>query len=487
MTNHDFLSTQAELPPEVSGRTALWRGQLFLAGLLFIACVAGIYSRPLGYTASFWPANAIMLGMLLRRPLLAQAPATWLYALLSFMAADLLTGSSLFITLSLNLANVVGVLCGWAFLARLSPQTLRLQQQGSVLYLLAGCALAALGCTLIGAPAGSVAFNASLGRSVAVWLSTEFYNYILMLPLFLAAPKGWPWEWPPVLPESDAPWHRAIPALSLLLSEALSFWIGGPGSMAFIMPSMVWCAMAYGVFPITILSLVICLWKSAAIAMGAFSFTPENSWEVASFRTGLALLSTAPLAVASAYALRTQTLAKLNYAVSHDFLTGVLARRAFMERGQKLCSRLQAEQQPMAVLMLDIDHFKRVNDQYGHAHGDQVLREFAALARQALRPEDLLGRMGGEEFAILLPRTQAAQALLIGERLCNKLRTYRFQISAGGHMHATLSIGIYAPAEAEPVSSLEQLLNKADQALYRAKHAGRDRVCQYLDPVDARL
>ncbi|MGN1056867.1 MAG: diguanylate cyclase, partial [Comamonas sp.] len=335
-----------------------------------------------------------------------------------------------------------------------------------------------LACTLVGAWPGSVAFDVPLWRSALLWLSTEFYNFVLLTPLFLAAPKGWLWHWPrETWPRMTM--HHLLPLVALVGCEILSLTIGGPGAIAFIMPAMVWCAMTFGVFPTTVISLLVCFWKTATIAMGAFSFTPDHALDVTSYRTGLALLSLAPLAVACAYALRSQALQKLKYAVSHDFLTGTLSRRAFMERSQKLLSRLEEQGQPVAVLMLDIDHFKRVNDQYGHAQGDMVLQDFAALASGLLRADDLLGRMGGEEFAVLLPRTHRDQALIVAQRICEAAREHIFPTADSDKLHVTLSVGLHAVSIIGKNDSIEQLLTRADEALYQAKHGGRNQVRQY--------
>lgn len=457
--------------------TVLRHAQLGLVACIFLACMVGIFSRPIGYLAAFWPANAIMLGLLLRNPQMARAPLTWVYSWCAFLAADAMTGASLWVNLALNTANVAGVLAAWLFFRTKDVTVLSFQRQRSVLVMFLGCIIGALGCTLVGAWPGSIAFGVPLWRSVALWMSGEFYNFVLIVPLFMAAPKGWFWTWN----RSPADWHlgQFLPLLALAISEALSLLIGGPGAIAFIMPAMVWCAMTFGVFPMAILNVVVCFGKTAAIAMGALSFTPDHVMEATSYRMGLALLSLAPLSVACAYALRMQVLQKLSHAVNHDFLTGVLARRALMERGQKLLSRLEEEGQPVSVLMLDIDHFKMVNDRYGHAQGDVVLQEFAVLARDALRPEDLLGRMGGEEFAIVLPRTQREQAIAIGQRLCDKFRDHKFPLADQDSMRATISVGLHAVSSIAPQETLEQLLSKADEALYLAKNSGRDQVRQY--------
>lgn len=465
------VSTPSVQPPSV------WRGQAALSACILVACLLGIYSRPLGFMAAFWPANAILLGLLLRHPELARRPGSWLCALLAYVAADLLTGSTPFTALSLNLANLIGVLAGWLFLARVRNQVLGFKHQRSVMTVFLACLLASTVCTLAGAWPSALAFHLPLWQSALLWMSAEFYNYVLILPVFLAAPSGWPWTWQ--LPKQQRSWNDALPLLALILSEAFSQLIGGNGAMAFSMPAMVWCAMSYGVFPITVLSLLVCLWKTGLLAFSSFDFVADHLDDVLSYRTGLAMLSLAPLAVACAYTLRMQALQKLHHAVHHDFLTGVLARRALLERGQKLLSRLEEEGQSVAVLMLDLDHFKQVNDRYGHAQGDVVLQTFAQLASEALRPDDLLGRLGGEEFAILLPRTQREQALAVGQRICERLRDHRFRLEDGAPFQVTLSIGMHAVMSIGQQDSIEQLLSKADAALYLAKRSGRNQVRQY--------
>ena len=154
------------------------------AGIL-LACLLGIYSRPLGSMAAFWPANAILLGLLLRHPELARHPGSWLCALLAYIAADLLTGATPFMALTLNLANLIGVLAGWLLLARVRNQVLGFQNQRSVMTVFLGCLLAATVSTLAGAWPSAVAFHMPLWQSALLWLSAEFYNYVLILPVFL--------------------------------------------------------------------------------------------------------------------------------------------------------------------------------------------------------------------------------------------------------------------------------------------------------------
>jgi diguanylate cyclase (GGDEF)-like protein len=153
----------------------------------------------------------------------------------------------------------------------------------------------------------------------------------------------------------------------------------------------------------------------------------------------------------------------------------VLARGALLSQAGRLLHRLAAEGQSVAVLMLDIDHFKQVNDRHGHAAGDGVLSAFADLASSALRPEDLVGRLGGEEFAAVLPRTSLGDACQVAERLRARVAEEKFETPRGRLLEVTVSVGLVYLPDATGVS-IETLLARADEALYRAKALGRNRV-----------
>ncbi|MBS7780208.1 diguanylate cyclase [Acidovorax sp. CCYZU-2555] len=437
---------------------------------LFVACLAGILSRPTGFLSSFWPANAVLLGMLLRWPALAQK-ASWLIALVVFVLADLLTGSSLLAAAWLSAANLCGVACGWWFLHRLDAPRLYLRRQTSVLYLLVGCTLAAAGSTLVGAGTGPILFHASWAETAMMWFSTELMNFMLILPLILSIPTCSASHWF-ARARSRASWTLALPLLSVIATEYAAITLGGPGALAFTVPSLLWCALAYRLFTTTLLSLLVCIWKIATISWGMLEFTPADLDVAVSLRLGLTLLSMGPLAVACSQLARSELLRRLDRAVSHDSLTDVLARGAFLAQGQRLLERLQHPQEPAAVLMLDLDHFKRVNDRHGHAAGDAVLRAFAQTVGEALRPQDLLGRVGGEEFAVLLPGVRASAAQQIATRICTAVRAQRLELSPDVQLRVTVSIGV-ALTDGTP-QTLAELLQRADVALYQAKAAGRD-------------
>lgn len=156
-----------------------------------------------------------------------------------------------------------------------------------------------------------------------------------------------------------------------------------------------------------------------------------------------------------------------------DGLTQVSNHRAFQERVTEEFRRAQRYDDPLALILIDVDHFKAVNDQLGHQAGDEVLRNFAASVRLAIRETDFLARYGGEEFAVLLPKTHLAGALTVAERISQEVR--RIKVGGDHGLRITASFGISAYPN-RSVSTPEQLVRTSDEAMYRAKREGRNKI-----------
>jgi len=156
-----------------------------------------------------------------------------------------------------------------------------------------------------------------------------------------------------------------------------------------------------------------------------------------------------------------------------DELTGLAGRRHFLALAHREMARQRRVESPISLLMMDLDRFKLVNDTHGHAVGDSVLRVLADVLRGGLRELDIAGRLGGEEFTIMLTDAGKADAVEVAERLRIDMAGRAVQTQSGQTVRCTVSIGI---AERLPEEPLEDLMNRADSALYAAKHAGRDRV-----------
>jgi diguanylate cyclase (GGDEF)-like protein/PAS domain S-box-containing protein len=158
-----------------------------------------------------------------------------------------------------------------------------------------------------------------------------------------------------------------------------------------------------------------------------------------------------------------------------DPLTGLSNRRHFMEVAELELARTIRSAGSLSILMMDVDHFKAINDTHGHKTGDTVLTLLGELCHTALRSFDTLGRLGGEEFAILLPQTGSEQASEVAERLCQLIADTEIPMPQGLPLHFTISIGVASLRNHS--TNIDTLLNKADTALYEAKRSGRNRVC----------
>ncbi|VAW02639.1 diguanylate cyclase (GGDEF domain) [hydrothermal vent metagenome] len=163
---------------------------------------------------------------------------------------------------------------------------------------------------------------------------------------------------------------------------------------------------------------------------------------------------------------------RLEYAVNNDKLTGACTRISFYQRLE------QFEGLPIALIFADIDHFKGINDKYGHKAGDEALKAFTRTLMDNCRKDDIVARFGGEEFVILLNRSNIADAVVVAHRICAKVRGQLINIK-GDEIQITASFGV---AEVTSIDQIDKALHWADLATFRAKREGRDQVCAY-DPV----
>lgn len=170
---------------------------------------------------------------------------------------------------------------------------------------------------------------------------------------------------------------------------------------------------------------------------------------------------------------RANTYAKVLQYATLDALTGLNNRRQFEVRLKQEIATTKRQKNPLCAMMIDIDFFKKVNDTYGHASGDSVLRTVASIIKEHLRESDIPSRYGGEEFAVLLPYTHIEEAQIVGERLRKAVEAAPIPIDKK-NINVTISMGL---AEFMPEESGEELFKRADEALYEAKEGGRNRVC----------
>ena len=159
-----------------------------------------------------------------------------------------------------------------------------------------------------------------------------------------------------------------------------------------------------------------------------------------------------------------------------DALTGAANRRAFMQYLESQADLARRGGQPLSVIMVDLDHFKRINDTYGHGCGDRVLTGTVKVVQACLRERDMLGRLGGEEFAVVLPGAEGDAAIRAAERIRTAISGQVFTDDEGEPIPVTASLGLAFAGDEDAMETAESLLQMADEALYEAKGAGRNRV-----------
>jgi diguanylate cyclase (GGDEF)-like protein len=463
--------------PAISWHASVWTavtiGGLILAGSLF-----GQATRSAGLLAAIWPTTAMLLGALVRWPHLA-SPIGWAVIAIGLPIDNMLNGGQPADALLQGFADFVGILTGYFLFARLEAADRCLRHPMSVLYLAAIVVTASAMAGLVGIVANPILFDRIPTSSWSVWMATELVNYIAILPMVLTLPSSISWRLidrrrTASFLRFDPP--QIIPLVALVMSCIGGLLVGGPGAVTFPVPALLWCAVTYSLFSTSVLTLLFSAWTLTAISLGHFVLLldHESQHTLMSIRLGIALMAIAPITVGSVMSARNQLLLSFQHLATHDPLTNLLNRRAFADITAKQLGTAARLKQPVAFLMLDIDHFKSINDTYGHGAGDQVLSKLAASMRSGLREEDVLGRLGGEEFAVLLAGCPPEQAIVIAERVRAVFATTIVDLYDGRRVTATVSIGL-AVAESAP-TTVEPLMLDADKALYAAKSTGRNRV-----------
>jgi diguanylate cyclase (GGDEF)-like protein/PAS domain S-box-containing protein len=211
------------------------------------------------------------------------------------------------------------------------------------------------------------------------------------------------------------------------------------------------------------------LWNSATL------FTPDGQMPIATIAQGHNI--TARKAAEEKVRVLNIELERLSLT---DYLTHLFNGRYFMQHGVEEFKRTQRYHQPLALIMLDIDEFKKVNDTYGHEAGDSALQQVAQVLKSSVREIDILGRLGGDEFVVLLPNTAQSDAALLGERIRQSIANSHFSTPGDGLIR-TITVSVGVAAYSKEMSGINDLLRNADAALYQAKNSGRNSVGVYQE------
>ncbi|ODT49888.1 sensor domain-containing diguanylate cyclase [Devosia sp. 63-57] len=471
------MPTMPAAPVSGPGRdyaTAASRLLLVLATTIFFASLAGILSRPNGFLAAFWPANAILAVILLRVAAPMRFPAL-IGALLGYQAAGYATGDVSWVAIQLTAANMVSaVTFTFAYLSFCEEQ-MSIGRPRAILALVGASVLAAAAAGVAGAPILAEISHASYFDAWRTWFGSEIMSYLVLVPGLLAL--GWPLRRPRLADIRRLTASATLlPALAVVATLAVSVVAVEPIAIVFPVPALIWAAL---VLPLPATCLLVMLFSSVtmfAVKLGLYDFGTGGLSDplISSVHLGVAMIALAPVLVAAVTADRRRQFSELEKAARFDALTGALNRGAFMAEGEAMVTAQRRAHAPMAGLLLDVDHFKRINDLHGHAAGDLALTAMAAVIRKTIRGGDLFGRLGGEEFALLLPDADLDAAALVANRICRQIERLQTPIADGTILTMTVSIGVVASVET--TVELSEVLSLADRAMYEAKRAGRNQV-----------
>jgi diguanylate cyclase (GGDEF)-like protein len=216
-------------------------------------------------------------------------------------------------------------------------------------------------------------------------------------------------------------------------------------------------------------------WRSGALVLRTERHERDLSDDDVEFANTVVNAAVAAIKRAQALESTRADNRRLEALATTDPLTRLLNRRALLERLSREVDRAKRYESKLTLLLLDIDHFKRINDERGHLVGDGVLRQIGALIEASVRTVDIAARYGGEEFVLILPETSQDGGIIFAERLRESIERYPFDASGEEPLHLTASIGV-ATFPSPRVESTEDLFARADEALYRAKSSGRNQV-----------
>lgn len=460
-----------------------------IAVIAYLLIDISLMLQPTFGPVGFWPATALLAGMLLCLPRKCQCLA-WLMLVPGVLLAYGFWYHNAATAMANTAVDLSGVFVVWFLLARVW-QLEHLRTHKAITKILVA-SLAASASTALAGLLVHIWPHAPLRTAIEVLLR-QWLGYSTLLPVcllwFTALRKYIQHDrrHPHTHPIKDAQFVRTPwPILLLVLAETLAIGLGGPGAIAFPIPALLLCAYAYQQRTTAWLTLVAAMGVMAADSQewGLILSNQGSILDQISLQIGLQLMVATPLLASGSLAARNDLVLALNQALDHDDLTHALARQAFIRGATEYLHQSPAAPRGNGVVMMDIDHFKTLNDSHGHAAGDKILREFARAVHDAIRPDDLFGRLGGEEFGLILPDTPPEDCLQVAERLRHRIESIRLYHNSDEPLQITVSVGVVHDRQM-PEASFSALLATADQAMYLAKRNGRNQV-KHLTPGQMR-
>ena len=459
-----------------------------LAGVAFFAAtLLGIYlARQVGNVAAIWIPNGILLAALMVRA--DRAAALFAAGMLASFAANLVTDHGLGASIVLTGGNMAEVgFAAWAVRRWAGPAPLFVRVAGVVRFtLIAGVGAPAIGATV--AAAGLAGLDADFLDVWSRWIIGDALGLLIITPVLVILDARWR-RGPDALLASRSTAEVAGLLAGLAALSVAVFTIPAEAALFLLLPLLLAATFRMGPFGAAAACIAIAavgVWQTAHGSGPVALFDGSVVERVFYFQLFLAVLFLSALPVAAALAERQALATELAAAcdaarraaesfydqASTDELTGAATRRRFLEQLRESIAAARVRGTGLALVIIDVDHFKAINDAHGHPAGDAVLRAIADTCRATARAGDIIGRLGGEEFAVLMPETTRDGAAAMCERLRAAVAARIVQAGTSAPIRATVSLGMVMLRGQDG----DRALADADHALYEAKRSGRNRL-----------
>ncbi len=479
------------MPEPEATEPSLQRTGLLIIGLTlgYLATALGglAISRQAGNIATLWPPNGMLVAALLLSP-----RQRWMDILVAgaigSVSANLFNGSSAIAASSITLANLVEAMIAATIIRRETGRRVLFQHSSDVMVLILASVTAALIAGALSATSAALLAGAPFVTIFIKWVAGDVLGLLVVMPIAVIAhdllTRG-----PDLMMARSSRLEAALILTGVLVVSVAVFSPDVPPVQFLVMPTVLLASFRLGPLGAALSTVIVAVVGSigTVLAASAGASTPDEvTLRVFNFQLNLAVLFLTALPIGSAMAQRAQLERDLtdakeradHYAtemaslVNVDDLTGLATRRCFLEQLDQMAATARRVGHPLTLAMIDIDHFKPINDQYGHAVGDAVLMAIGAACRSAVRSADVIGRLGGEEFAMLMPLTDQETAFRIVDRLREAVAAIAIPTSDGRTVSVTISVGMAMFVDQQ----IDRLLLDADRALYSAKETGRNRV-----------
>ncbi|HEY0296811.1 MAG TPA: diguanylate cyclase [Bordetella sp.] len=443
--------------------------------LTFVLCLIGAHTRLSAIELSvFWPVNVIDAALFYRLRLVRN-PWCHASAYAAMVAQDSLSQGWGIDALTINAANIVFIFVLGELLSRSTPVNQRRADITGFFHTVLACLAAAALCAVAGALAQQASgfAVARFDQALLSWFSEEFYTAMLCLPILLTLRGTFTVRLPAIT------WKNTLPLLSLVASLGLSTLVGPFAILVLPLPALTWCAVTYPLWLVQLITL--CTGCLQLIMAAGHLHDVYSRWgetfihEIAILRICIAATIFSPLLMAINAGTIRQLNRRLIRQASYDFLTNTLSRYGLTEALNQYGASHAYRNATVNIMLIDVDHFKSINDNFGHVCGDDVLKRIAAIINHAAPTPGLVGRIGGEEFVVVCFDYAPQTFYALADALRQTIADTPFDC---GQQRVSITISIGIAHATEPGSDLEsavqRLFPRADENLYTAKRQGRN-------------